>query len=111
MRRHLQPCAGAQARFSWRARLRIAFSRSVSTCLAMVVSAHCPVADRSCRSTVTVTESDRSARDRMKTFTLNRSFGLSGGVYQSVTIEPVRGSSEAYLTKLIVSCAACHRIG
>ena len=58
-----------------------------------------------------MTESDRKARDRMKTLTLKRSFGLPGGEYQSVTIEPVSGSSEAYLTKSSVSCAACHRIG
>src|SRR6266851_6959503 len=38
-------------------------------------------------------------------------FGFPGGEYQSVTIEPVRGSSEVYLTKSNVSCAACHRIG
>src|SRR5207248_2552225 len=59
--------AAAQARFSWRARVRMAVSRSVSTCLAIVVSAHCPVGERSWRSTVTVIESDRNARARMKT--------------------------------------------
>src|ERR1700758_2557799 len=115
--RHLQDehsqwgAAAAQARFNCRARLRIAFSRSVSTCLAMVVSAHCPSAERCWRSTVTVNESECNARDRMKTLTRYRTFGLPGGEYQSVTIEPVNGSSEAYLTKLSVSCAACHRTG
>ena len=70
-----------------------------------------PVAERCCRSTVTVSELECNARDRMKTLIRYRTFGLSGGEYQSVTIEPVSGSSEAYLTKSSVSCAACHRIG
>src|SRR5215469_8780388 len=103
--------AASQARFNWRARLRIAVSRSVSTCLAIVVSVHCPPAERTCRSTVTDSESECSVRDKMKTLIRKRSFGLSGGEYHSVTIEPVRGSSEEYLTKSSVSCAACHRIG
>src|SRR5215469_7003278 len=103
--------AASQARFNWRARLRIAVSRSVSTCLAIVVSVHCPSAERACRSTVTDSESECSARDKMKTLIRRRSFGLSGGEYHSVTIEPVSGSSEEYLTKSSVSCAACHRIG
>src|ERR1700730_649421 len=108
---HFQLGSGVQARFYCRARLRIAFSRSVSTCLAIVVSAHCPSPPRCWRSTVTVSESEYTARDRMKTWTRYRRFGLPGGEYQSVTIEPVSGSSEAYLTKSSVSCAACHRIG
>src|SRR5207248_778773 len=110
-RRCFQLGAGVQARFNCRARLRIAFSRSVSTCRAIVVSAHCPSPERCWRSTVTVSESECNARDRMKTLTRYRTFGLPGGEYQSVTIEPVSGSSEAYLTKSSVSCAACHRIG
>ena len=66
-RRCFQLGSGVQARFSCRARLRIAFSRSVSTCLAIVVSAHCPSPERCWRSTVTVSESECNARDRMKT--------------------------------------------
>src|SRR5215472_10936663 len=113
--RHPPPCvhfvAAAQARLSCRARLRIAFSRSVSTCLAIVVSTHWPFSERTCRSTVTVNESECRARDRMNTLIRYCSFGLPGGEYQSVTIEPVSGSSDVYLTKSSVSCAACHRIG
>src|SRR5204862_5373312 len=110
-RRCSQLGAAAQARFNCRARLRIAFSRSVSTCRAIVVSAHCPSPERCWRSTVTVSESECNARDRMKTLTRYRTFGLPGGEYQSVTIEPVRGSSEAYLTDSRVTCAARHTIG
>src|SRR3984893_15757182 len=108
---HFQLGSGVQARFYCRARLRIAFSRSVSTCLAIVVSAHCPSPPRCWRSTVTVSESECNARDRMKTLTRNRRFGLPGGEYQTLNIKPVSGSSEAYLTKSSVSCAACHRTG
>src|SRR5215467_2240369 len=47
----------------------------------------------------------------MKTLIRYRSSGLPGGEYQSVTIDPVSGSSEVYLTKSSVSCAACHKMG
>jgi len=39
---------------------------------------------------------------------IDHAFGLPGGEYQSVTIEPVIGSSEAYFTKSSVSRAACN---
>ena len=60
---------------------------------------------------MTDSESERNARDRIKTLTRSRSFGLAGGEYQLVTTTPVIGSSEPVPAKSNVSSAACHSTG
>ena len=94
-----------------RARWRISFSRSSTTLLATVLSSHCPLAERACRSTVTTMESERSARALIKAVMRSRSLGLPFGEYHSVTARPVCGSSESSLAKLSVSIVACHNSG
>ena len=74
-------------------------------------SAHWPVGDPTCRSIVTDSESERNARDRMKTLTRSRSPGLPDGEYQFVTSSPVIGSSEAKPAKPSASRAASHNTG
>ena len=89
----------------------MAVSRSVDGLARDRRVAPLPGGDRTCRSTVTDSESERNARDRMKTLTRSRSFGLAGGEYQFVTIEPGHRVFRADAGEIEVSSAACHRTG
>ena len=67
--------------------------------------------ERTFRSVTTVTFSASARRrvSRMNTVALNRSFGVSGGEYQSVRITPPKGSAETIGMKASVSSEARHR--
>src|SRR5215469_1544445 len=93
----------------WRARARMAFSRSVPVFLSTGASTQLPLPSRVWRKTLARTPSARSSRLRMKMFTLKRSSGVCGGLNQSVMITPPNGSAEASGMNETVSRLACQR--
>ena len=64
--------------------------------------------ERVCRNTETRRPSARRSRAKIKTFSLIRSRGASGGEYQSVMITPPNGSAELSGKKEMVSRDARH---
>src|SRR5690625_1238475 len=93
---------------SWRARVRIASSISRPLVSELGASIQVPPS-RTCRKTVARTPSARRSLPRMSRLTLKRSFGVSGGVCQSVMMTPPKGSAEASGRKLSVSRDARQR--
>ena len=68
---------------------------SVPVFWSTAASAHWPFGSRVWRNTLARTPSARNSRPRMKTLSLKRSFGESGGLYQSVMMTPPNGSADA----------------
>ena len=109
---HLKAATGSRqfraAMRSSRARVRMAFSRSMPVVSPTCASFQVPP-PLTCRKTRARTPSARKSRPRMKTLTLKRSSGLSGGEYQSVMITPPKGSAEDKGMKDTVSSEARQR--
>jgi hypothetical protein len=93
---------------SSRALVRMLFSMSVRVWGSTAASTQ-PRSSPTWRNTDTLTPSARSTRSRMKTVSLNRSVGVSGGAYQSVMITPPNGSAWDSGRKSTVSSAARQR--